>query len=114
MAPQHVLVFGDQTVEKLPSIQNLVQLSRTSPSLRRFLQEATDVVQSETAKVSLTERRSFGSFDNILALAEHNTNQDEPDEVVSTVIMCIERLGELILLVSEPQILFHSNISAAM
>ena len=87
-------------MEKLPSIQNLVHLSRRSPSLRRFLQEATDVVQTETAKVTPTERKAFGSFHSILALAEYSVAQDEPDEVVSTVLMCIERLGEMILLVS--------------
>ena len=99
MALQHVLVFGDQTVEKLPSIQSLTKLSKSLPSLRRFLREATDVVQTEIMKVNLIERKPFGFFDNILALAEHNAAQDDPDEVVSTVIMCIERLGELILLV---------------
>ena len=97
MAVQHVLVFGDQTVDKLPCIENLVKLSRTSASLRRFLQAATDVVQIETTKVTLKERSSFGSFDSILSLAEYNTKQEEPDEVVSTVLMCIERLGELLL-----------------
>ncbi|KAI9728586.1 MAG: Type I Iterative PKS [Cirrosporium novae-zelandiae] len=106
MASQHVLLFGDQTVEKLPSIRNLVQLSRTSPSLRRFLQEATDVVQAETMKVSPSERKWFSSFHSILALAEDYAKQEDPDEVVATVLMCIERLGELILYVeNDPTIL---------
>ncbi|MCJ1396229.1 hypothetical protein MMC18_009118 [Xylographa bjoerkii] len=112
MAPQHVLVFGDQTVEKLPSIQNLIKLSRTSASLRRFLQAATDVVQIETTLVTLKERQPFGSFDNLLSLAEYNAKQDEPDEVVSTVLMCVERLGELILYVeNDPSILQSSESS---
>ncbi|MCJ1403808.1 hypothetical protein MMC11_007031 [Xylographa trunciseda] len=112
MAPQHVLVFGDQTVEKLPSIEALVKLSRASSSLRRFIQAATDVVQIETTKVTLQEQRAFGSFDSLLSLAEFNAKQDEPNEVVSTVLMCIERLGELMLYVeNDPSILQSSESS---
>jgi hypothetical protein len=98
MAPQRLLLFGDQTVEKLPSIQNLVRVSRTSPSLLRFLREATDVIQTEVTKLSPDERKAFFSFDNLLTLAEENAKQEAPNEIVATTLMCIARLGELILL----------------
>ena len=98
MAPHRVLLFGDQTVEKLPSIQDLVRVSRNSPLLRRFLQDAADVVQTEVAKLNLDTRRAFVNFDSFVTLAEENAKQDA-DEVVATTLMCIARLGQLLMLV---------------
>ena len=100
MALQRLLLFGDQTVEKLPSIQNLVRVSKTSPSLRRFLREATDVIQTEVTKLSPDERKAFFAFDTLLSLAEENAKEEAPNEIVATTLMCIARLGELILLVT--------------
>ena len=97
MTLQRLLLFGDQTVEKLSSIKNLVRVSRNSPSLRRFLQEATDVIQTEVAGLSPDERKAFFAFDTLIALAEENAKEEVPNEIVATTLMCIARLGELIL-----------------
>lgn len=98
MALQRLLLFGDQTVEKFPSIQKLVRASRSSSTLRRFLREATDVIQTEVAKLSPDERKAFFAFDTLLTLAEENAKQEAPNEIVATALMCIARLGELIVL----------------
>ncbi|KAL7793749.1 putative polyketide synthase [Trichoderma ceciliae] len=97
MTKQHLLLFGDQTVEKLSSIQSLVRNSKTSPAARRFLQEVTDVVQLEFSTLSKGEHGWAGSFSTLLGLAEENKEQDGANALVSTVLMCIGRLGELIV-----------------
>ena len=98
MIHHRVLLFGDQTVEKLPSIKDLVRISRNSPLLRRFLQDATDIVQTEVAKLSLDIRKAFVAFDSFVTLAGGNAKQDAA-EVVATTLICIVRLGQLLMLV---------------
>ena len=100
MASQILLLFGDQTAEKLLAIRRLARVAKTSPLLQRFLREATDIVQAEVAKLSLHRRHAFSSFDNLVNLAEKHAKQDCPDDVVSTALITIIRLGDLILLVN--------------
>jgi len=93
----HLLLFGDQTVETLSSIQNLFCQSRTSTSVSRFLSEATDVIQIQASKLNAAERKRFFGFETILDLAERYESQQDPDDLVATVLMCISQLGELIM-----------------
>lgn len=97
MASQILLLFGDQTAEKLLAIRRLTRVSKTSPLLQRFLREATDVVQNEVAKLSLHRRNAFFGFDSLVSLAEKHAKQECQDDVVSTALITIVRLGDLIL-----------------
>ena len=97
MKPISLVLFGDQTVEKRSSIQALVRRSKSSPSARRFLQEATDLVQLEFAKLNKEDRAWDHDVDSLLALAEDNIQETNPNGVVATVLMCIGRLGDLIV-----------------
>ena len=94
---QHLFLFGDQTVDFYASIRNVVIQSRNSPLLRSFLQEATDRVQVEAAKLDADERTAFASFTNLLGLAEEYAAKEDNAVLVQTVLMCIARLGELIM-----------------
>ncbi|KAI1307858.1 putative polyketide synthase [Xylaria venustula] len=97
-ATQHLLLFGDQTVEKLSSIQALIRSSKTSSAARRFLQEATDVLQLEFAKLSKLEHGWNQDFDSLLSLAESNQDQNGvANGMIATLLMCIGRLGRLIV-----------------
>lgn len=102
MTSQTLLLFGDQTAEKLLSIRRLARVSKNSPLLQRFLREASDVVQTEVAKLSLHRRNAFFAFDSLVNLAERHAKQEFPDDVVSTALITIIRLGDLILLVESP------------
>lgn len=102
MTSQVLLLFGDQTAEKLLSIQRLTRVAKTSPLLQRFLREATDVVQAEVGKLSLERRNAFFAFDNLINLAEKHAKQDCPDDVISTALITIIRLGDLVMLVEPP------------
>ncbi|UKZ81664.1 Type I Iterative PKS [Trichoderma virens FT-333] len=94
---RHLLLFGDQTVEKLSSIQALVRNAKSSPAAKRFLQEITDVIQLEFSTLSKSEHGWTGNFDTLLGLAEENEEQHGANALISTVLMCIGRLGELIV-----------------
>ena len=99
MEHTHLLLFGDQTVETLPAIENLVNQSRNSPSLRQFILGATDIVQKLAYGLNALERQRFHNFETILDLAESYAKEDSPDDLVATVLMCISQLGELIMYV---------------
>ena len=91
-----VLLFGDQTVDKLPAIRSLVSHARESSLLKNFLRSACDIVQIEVSRLRPHERRNIDDFDSLLALAEDNSKRQDPNEIVATVLMGIARLGELI------------------
>jgi hypothetical protein len=93
---QHLLLFGDQTIEKLPVLEAIARHTRTSPLLERFLNNATDSLQIEASKLPKHERIYFQDFQSLLDLAQRNESV-ESSEVVATVVLAIARLGELIL-----------------
>ena len=97
MSRSRLLLFGDQSVEKLEPIRKLVHSSKHSQTLRRFLREAADVVQAEVAKLGPAEKAAFYGFDDLLALAEQNASEDTPNEICATALICIIRIGELLL-----------------
>ena len=95
---QHFLLFGDQIIEKLPVLENIVKYSERSPLLQRFLNRATESLQIEAAKLPKNERIHFQDFSSLLELAQRNANvSSESSEVVATVVLSIARLGELVL-----------------
>lgn len=100
MATQNVLLFGDQTTETLASIQNLARQSKKSPSLHRFLREATDFIQTHSAVLEPSERQRFYSFETLLDLAEEYAKQEIPDDLLATILSYVSRLGELLMYVA--------------
>ena len=95
--PINLVLFGDQTVEKLSSIQSLVRHSKTSPAAKRFLREATDLLQLNFDRLAKEDRAWNHEIHTLLGLAEENLAEDKPNGVLATVLMCIGRLGELIV-----------------
>lgn len=96
VSPKRVLLFGDQTGDVYTAIKYLARQSRQSLTLRTFLRNASDVLQSETSKLHTRERERFPPFDSILSLAEAHAN-GRLDVVLSTVLLCVVQLGALIL-----------------
>ncbi|KAF2878225.1 PKS16 protein [Massariosphaeria phaeospora] len=97
MKPINLVLFGDQTVEKRSSIQALVRHSKSSTGARRLLQEATDLVQLHFGQLSKEDRAWDHEIHTLLGLAEDNASEQKPNGVVATILMCIGRLGELIV-----------------
>lgn len=96
MNPAQVLLFGDQVVEKSPTIRALYGISRTRPQLRQFLKDATDVVQCHLATLSIDERRKFGQFSDLFELSEWYAKQEHPDEICGAVLITASQIGELL------------------
>ena len=95
--PIHLVLFGDQTVEKLTSIQSLVRNSKTSSGAKRLLREATDALQLNLAKLAKGDRAWDHETHTLIGLAEDNIAEQNPNGIIATVLMCIGRLGELIV-----------------
>lgn len=95
--PINLVLFGDQTVEKLSSIRSLVRNSKSSAGAARLLREATDALQLNFAKLAKEDRNWNHEIHTLLGLAEDNVSVESRNEVIATVLMCIGRLGELIL-----------------
>jgi len=94
---QYILLFGDQTVEAYPAVLKVVSESKKSPLLRTFLRNVTDTVQIEVASIDPVERASFREFNSVLDLAEHYRDEDDTLGIAHCVLICIARIGELIL-----------------
>lgn len=97
MHQQDLLLFGDQTSAMLATLKNLFCQSKRSLLLQQFLREATDVIQLQSWKLNISERQRFYAFDNLLDLAEDHANQDNPDDLLGTVLSYACRVGELIM-----------------
>ncbi|KAL4940586.1 hypothetical protein BDV06DRAFT_223961 [Aspergillus oleicola] len=111
MASQHFLLFGDQTVELVPSSQRLLNLSRSHPTVRRFLQSALDVIQTQTAALGSDERHKIGHFDSFEAVLQKYSDTEDKIGVTHTVVICACRLAELILLVENDSSFLGSSSS---
>ena len=96
MGSQRLFLFGDQMPEEFPVIRDLVYRSRRSPLLRRFLQEATDVIHFEVSKLDREDQEIFFGFETLLSLAEKNAKLRHHNELVNNTLICITRLGYLI------------------
>jgi hypothetical protein len=97
MGSQHFLLFGDQTVDLIPSLQRLLRLSQSSPTTRGFLQSALDVIQRKTSALSADERNKIGHFDSFDAILQKYLHTEDTIGVTHTVVICVCRLAELIL-----------------
>lgn len=84
-------------MEKLSSIQSLVRHSKISPAASTFLRQATDAVQLHFSQLSSEDRAWPHEIHTLLGVAEENIRTKEPNGMVATVLMCIGRLGELLV-----------------
>ncbi|KAK2758595.1 Type I Iterative PKS [Arachnomyces sp. PD_36] len=107
--PINLVLFGDQNVEKLSSIQSLVRNSKTSAGAKRLLREATDALQLNISKLSKEDRSWNHEIQSLLGLAEDNVPENNRNGLITTVLMCIGRLGELIVYAEEDPSILGSN-----
>lgn len=84
-------------MESLSAIQALVRNSKTNQAARRFLQEATDIVQLEFSRLNQQEHGWDKGFDSLLGLAEDYERSNSVNLLVSIVLICVGRLGHLIV-----------------
>ena len=92
----HLLLFGDRSVEGVSAIRSLVLHSKTSPTAKRFLNEATDTVQLELSLLSKEDHGWNHGIGSLLELAEKNEASGSDNLILSTMLMTVGRLGQLI------------------
>ncbi|KIA76012.1 polyketide synthase [Aspergillus ustus] len=115
MGGQHFLLFGDQTVELIPSLQRLLRLSQSSPTAGVFLQNALDVIQRKTSTLSANERSNIGHFESFESILQKYSHTEDTIGVTHTVVICACRLAELIILVeNDPSLLGASSKVTAL
>lgn len=95
--PTEVLLFGDQTGDPYADILGLFRHSKKSQLLRKFLQNTSDALQHEISGLLPSERVRFVSFDSVLDLAEVHSKNGVKDAAVSTVLLCVAQLGNLLM-----------------
>ncbi|KAE8554282.1 hypothetical protein EYB25_002820 [Talaromyces marneffei] len=115
MSTQHFLLFGDQTVDLVPSLHRLLSISQSSQTVRRFLQSTLDVVQANISALGSDERVRIGHFGSFEDLLQRYSGTEDTIGVIHTVVICACRLAELILLVeNDPSLLGSSSKVTAL
>lgn len=99
MGAEQLLFFGDETVAPLPAIQNLYRHAKVSSVIQRFLTEGTNVVKKEVLKLPAEQRPIWPVFSNIIELAEMCGKQENPAGAIVMMLVCVARLGELLMYV---------------
>lgn len=92
-----ILLFGDVRMDTLECAYRLTQSSKQSSNLREFLRKGTDVLQIESAALGTDERHDISGFEDFRAIVEATAQQKISDEMITIPLMCLLRLGELIL-----------------
>ncbi|KAL2015550.1 hypothetical protein VTK56DRAFT_5242 [Thermocarpiscus australiensis] len=99
---RHLLLFGDYSVEKLPSIKTLVQQAKTVPAAQSFLQDITDIIQLEFSRADKAVHGWEREFGSLLELAEAVDDAGSSNLPAATVLLCAARLGQLIMYLPSP------------
>lgn len=93
----HLLVFGDTATDRLSMIQALVRHSKSLPAARTFLEQATDRLNIEFARLG-PEERDWTHSESLLALAEEDANPNVPTSAfIPTILAIVGRLSEIIV-----------------
>ncbi|KAK3374152.1 hypothetical protein B0T24DRAFT_704334 [Lasiosphaeria ovina] len=110
MSSKTLLIFGDQTGEVLPSIEELSRLAPGCQSLNAFFRKSTDRLRTVIAQAPAQYRRQFPSFDSPLELATAVANQTTQSLALTAALLSITQFGHVILyLESNPRALESSK-----
>ena len=111
-----ILLFGDQTAEVLPSIEQLNRHALRSSTLRTFLLRSTDRLRASFARAPASYRRYLPtSFESPLELATWASSQTSGpllkcSPALSAALLCVAQLGHIIVELEEnPRLLEHKD-----
>lgn len=99
MASKTLYVFGDQSLDILPTIRHLTKQSRRNPPLRDFMRTATDSIQHAILTIPAHLRPNTSSFDSPLQLAEAIGGEAKSTPLVSS-LLAIAHFGDFIVSVN--------------
>lgn len=90
------LVFGDQTFDTSCSLQDLLQVRRTSRYLDLFLNDIDRTFRYETAKLVSNERLWFPAA-RVEAFTDPSAGQGGFGAATQTFLTCVVQLGYFVL-----------------
>ena len=94
---QHLLLLGDQSIDGLSAVKGLVNKAKTIPAAAQWLREATDAIQIELRRLAGGLREGVPEFQSLLELSQSHHDSKTTNMIVSTVLMFVVRLGEVIV-----------------
>ncbi|KAK4225579.1 hypothetical protein QBC38DRAFT_530435 [Podospora fimiseda] len=97
MSANTLLLFGDQTGEILPSIQNLTKLASKSHNLSTFLKQSTDCFRGIAFNLPIEERQLLPAFTSIIDLTSALSKQGSSIPALSAALLCIAQIGDVIV-----------------
>ncbi|KAL9620803.1 MAG: hypothetical protein Q9160_004703 [Pyrenula sp. 1 TL-2023] len=100
-ACNHVLLFSDEHRDLLGEVRDLNVRSRTSPRLRTFLNAASVLVHEQALVLDDIEGARFGTFEDLVDLAEQHVRQHCPSVVVEIALFTTIQIGQLVVFIEE-------------
>ena len=94
--PIQLLYFGDQSIQPLNSLEDLLRETRTSNTLPQFLCSAFGALQNAVSALSPTDRSLFIGRD-FGQVVQHVRAAGIRHAAVSSVLSCVTQLGWAIL-----------------
>jgi len=90
MKEARLVIYGDNSGDKLPALQRLYRRSETRPLIKDFLQRATDSLHR------LGEREGLGTFTDLIDLAETLDSRYAASEAASFALTISLQIAELL------------------
>ena len=100
MPAQKVLLFGDQTGEILPSLQDLARSATTSQSLSNLLRTCTEEIRNAINKAPVQYQQHIPQFTSVLELATSVEEAKNARQALNTALLCVAQVGHVVLYVT--------------
>jgi hypothetical protein len=99
MPVSRLFLFGDQTGEVLPSLQDLSRSANTSHNLGRFLQICAEEIRRAIHSAPMRYREHVPQFASMLELATMVDDTGNARLAINTALLCVAQFGYVILYV---------------
>ena len=96
----YVLHFPHEHADLLGAMHDLNVRSKARPQLRTFLTTASAAVHEQAVALDVSERASFGDFEDLVELAERHVRQHRSSVVAEMVLFTTIQMGQLVVYVT--------------
>lgn len=100
MPAKRLLLFGDQTGEILPSLQDLAKSATTCRGLRNFLDVCTEEIRNAVNCAPLRYKETVPQFSSVLELAAVVQETKHTRLALNTALLCVAQFGHTVLYVT--------------
>jgi hypothetical protein len=100
MPAQRLFLFGDQTGETLPSLQDLAKSAIASQNLANFLRVCTEEIRNAINSAPVRYQEYVPQFASVLELATRVEETKNTRLAINTALLCVAQFGHVILYVT--------------